>query len=155
MISIEHFHPMLVHFPIVFFLVLAAFDLVVLIRGASFTGRSAVANVSAGLAVLAGLSAAATWYFGTVALDVAEAGGFHSDVAEVHESLGELTALAFVIWGAIRALVWWRNRAAGRGIEGAAVAVEILGALLIVWTAYYGGQLVYTLGVNVAHAAGG
>jgi uncharacterized membrane protein len=146
---------MLVHFPIVFFLVLAAFDLVALIRGASFTGRSAVANASAGLAVLAGLSAAVTWYFGTVALDFAEAGGFHSDIAEMHESLGEFTALAFIVWAAIRVLLWWRNRAARRGIEGAAVAVEILGALLVIWTAYYGGQLVYILGVNVARTAGG
>jgi uncharacterized membrane protein len=151
MVQIQHFHPMIVHFPIVFFLTLAAFDLVALILGRSFTGRSAVANVSAGLAVLAGLSAAVAWYFGTVALDFAESGGFHSDVAETHEGLGELTALAFVIWALTRIIVWWRARPLPRAAEGVAVVIEILGALLIIWTAYYGGQLVYSLGVNVTH----
>lgn len=155
MVQLQHFHPMIVHFPIVFFLTLAAFDLVVLVAGRPFTGRSAIANVSAALAVLAGLSAAVTWYFGTVALDFAEAGGFHSDVAETHESLGELTALAFLVWAAVRIAAWWRNRPVARGLEGGAVAVEILGALLVIGTAYYGGELVYSLGVNVAHAAGG
>jgi uncharacterized membrane protein len=32
--------------------------------------------------------------------------------------------------------------------------IEVAGAALVVVTAYYGGQLVYDLGVNVAHAAG-
>jgi uncharacterized membrane protein len=32
--------------------------------------------------------------------------------------------------------------------------VEVAGAALVIATAYYGGQLVYDLGVNVVHAAG-
>ena len=71
-------------------------------------------------------------------------------VAETHEGLGTLTAIAFAVWGLARAFVWWRNWQAGRGAEGAMALVEIAGAILVIVVAYYGGQLVYDLGVNVA-----
>jgi len=96
-----------------------------------------------------------TYYFGGVALDLAESHGFHSDIAETHEGLGELVAIAFVIWALIRALAWWRNIRL-TGLAAAIVPViEVVGSGLIIWTAYYGGILVYGLGVNVARAAGG
>ncbi len=72
MIPIQHIHPMLVHFPIVFFLSLAAFDVIALARGVNVTGRSWAGTVSTVLALLAGASAVATWFFGDMALSVAE-----------------------------------------------------------------------------------
>src|SRR5664279_54422 len=102
MIPTEHIHPMIVHFPIVFFLTLAAFDIVAVARRADVTGRSAAGNVSVGLAVLAGLAAVVAYYFGGVALDMAESHGFHSNVAETHESLGQLTTVTFLLWAAVR-----------------------------------------------------
>lgn len=64
------------------------------------------------------------------------------------------TATAFVIWAAVRAFLWWRDiRLSGR-LAAAVPALEFLGAALVMTTAYCGGQLVYELGVNVAHAAG-
>ena len=154
MISLQHVHPVLIHFPIVFFLTLAAFDMVAAFRGKAVTGRSSAANASTGLALLAGLSAIVTYFFGDLALTIAENGGFSSEIAEIHESLGMATATAFVIWAAVRAFLWWRDiRLSGR-LAAAVPAVEFLGAALVMTTAYYGGQLVYELGVNVAHAAG-
>ena len=118
------------------------------------TGRSSAANASTGLALLAGLSAIVTYFFGDLALTIAENGGFSSEIAEIHESLGMATATAFVIWAAVRAFLWWRDiRLSGR-LAAAVPALEFLGAALVMTTAYYGGQLVYELGVNVAHAAG-
>ena len=155
MIPTQHIHPMLVHFPIVFFLCLAAVDIVALIRGRSVTGRSALGNLSSGLAVIAGISAIVTWFYGGRALDRAEAGGFHSDVAETHEGLGTATAAAFAIWAIVRAILWWRNTNGGRPILSGVVVVEILGAFLVTLTAYFGGELVYGLGVNVSRAVGG
>ena len=155
MIPSEHIHPMVVHFPIVFFLTLALFDIVATIGKADVTGRSVTGGISTGLAVLAGLSAVATYYFGGVALGLAESRGFHSDIAETHEGLGELTAAAFLIWALVRAFAWWRNIRL-TGVSAAIVpALEVVGVGLVVWTAYYGGILVYGLGVNVARAAGG
>ena len=92
--------------------------------------------------------------FGDMALEAAEAAGFHDEIAEIHEGLGSTAAIAFAAWALIRAFIWWRDRQMSRGIEGAAVAIEIVGALLVIVVAYYGGQLVYDLGVNVVRPAG-
>jgi uncharacterized membrane protein len=155
MLPIAQLHPIVVHFPIVFFLTLAAFDTVTLIRGSAISGRSCAATISAGLAVLAGLSAIAAYFAGDLAYDAAISSGVAAATLETHESLGTWTAVFIVIWSLLRSYSWWR----GLGIEGgrktAAVAIEIAGSLLIIAAAYFGGQLVYELGVNVSRAAGG
>jgi uncharacterized membrane protein len=51
--------------------------------------------------------------------------------------------------------MWWRRVSLDGGRKWAVVATEIAGVFLIVTTAYFGGQLVYELGVNVARAGGG
>jgi uncharacterized membrane protein len=151
--SIAHIHPMLVHFPIVFFLTLAVVDTIATLRGVPVTGRGGIGNVSTGLALLAGLFAIVTYIFGGMALDFAEAGGFHSDVAEIHESLGEATAAAFAIWAIVRVVAWWRNARLSGGSAILLSLVELAGVAIVVATAYYGGQLVFNLGVNVAQAS--
>lgn len=154
MLSVQHIHPMLVHFPIVLVLLLALLDTVATMRGVPVTGRTAAGNASTGLAVLLGIFSVAAYFFGDIALEFAEDGGFSSEVAEIHEHLGMAAAAAFAIWAIIRAVVWWRN---GR-LPGALVSVlELAGAGLVMAIAFYGGQLVYDLGVNVAApaAAGG
>lgn len=153
MISLQHIHPMLVHFPIVFFLTLAVFDIIAALMKSQFTGRSTAGSISTALAVLAGAFAVLTFAFGEVALNYAEARGFHSEIAETHEGLGTTTAIAFAVWALVRAFLWWRNVQLDGTLAKAVPLVEILGALLILTTAYYGGQLVYDLGVNVAHTA--
>jgi uncharacterized membrane protein len=154
MIAVQHIHPILVHFPIVFFITLAVVDLVANLRGEITTGRGALGNLSLGLALAAGVFAVGAYFMGDAALEFAEAGGFHSDIAEMHEALGETTAAAFAIWALIRLGLWWRDlRLTGAG--GLVVSlVQVAGAALVVTTAYYGGQLVYDLGVNVTHTAG-
>lgn len=155
MLSIQHVHPMLVHFPIVFALMLALLDSIATLRGIPVTGRTGTGNASTGLALLMGVFAIATYVFGDMALEFAEGGGFHNDLAEIHEGLGEATAAAFAIWAVIRAVAWWRN-AKLKGAPAALLSVvELGGAGLVLATAYYGGNLVYGLGVNVAVAASG
>jgi uncharacterized membrane protein len=151
-IALEHIHPILVHFPIVFIIVLAVFDLVATARGATVSARTPAGNVSTGLAVLAGLSAVVTYLFGGMALDIAEAGGFSSDIAEMHEGLGETVAIVLAIWAIVRAVMWWRGTRVSRPAAYLFPLVAIAGAALVVVTAYYGGELVYQLGVNVGHA---
>jgi uncharacterized membrane protein len=143
---------MLVHFPIVFFLSLAILDAIATLRGVPVTGRGGIGNVSTGLAVLAGLFAIATYIFGDMALEFAEAGGFHNDVAEIHEHLGMATAAALAVWAIIRVVAWWRNANLRGGGAALLTLVELAGAATVLATAYYGGQLVYNLGVNVATA---
>lgn len=155
MLSLEHIHPMLVHFPIVFFLTLAVVDTIATLRGAPVTGRTSLGNASTGLAVLAALFAIATYLFGDMALEFAESNGFSSEIAEVHEHLGMATAAAFTVWAIVRLVAWWRNaRWRGGGAFGL-VLVELAGAALVIATAFYGGQLVFGLGVNVKQAMSG
>ncbi|HKP24741.1 MAG TPA: DUF2231 domain-containing protein [Dongiaceae bacterium] len=155
MLSLEHVHPMLVHFPIVFFLTLAVVDTIATLRGAPVTGRTGLGHASTGLAVLAALFAIASFMFGDMALEFAESKGFASDTAELHEHLGMASAAAFTVWAVVRLVTWWRNATWRGGGAFGLVLVELAGAVLIMTTAYYGGQLVYDLGVNVKQAMAG
>lgn len=152
MVPIQHIHPILVHFPIVLIYTLAAIDLLALAGGSAVTRRSGAGTISTFVALAAGVFAVGTWIFGGLALDHAEAAGFSSDIAEIHESLGGITAIAFLIWGLVRLALWIRNREF-RAVTIAIPLIEIAGTMLVTATAYYGGLLVYELGVNVAKAA--
>jgi len=154
MIEIQHIHPILVHFPIVLIYTLVVIDLVALASGQAVTVRSGVGTISTFVALSAGAFAAVTWLYGGLALDYAEAAGFRSDIAETHEALGGITALVFMMWGLARLVLWVRNREFGSGAV-AVPLIELVGAALVTVTAYYGGLLVYDLGVNVAKAAVG
>ncbi len=149
MLPIEQLHPIVVHFPIVFFLTLAALDIFALIRNAALDGRGAIANLSAGLAVLAGLAAVVAYSLGDEALEVAVASGVPEASLETHELLGTTSAIMLAVWGLARAYIWWRQLPLGKARAGGIVLVELAISLLVILTAYYGGQLVYELGVNV------
>lgn len=151
MFSLQHVHPMVVHFPIVFALSLAALDLVATLRGGTVTARTALGNLSTALAVLAGGAAVIAAAFGYMALEIAEAGGWHGDVAEIHEELGMSTAVVLCLWAAVRAALWLRGVASPRWLRVVIPAAELGSAVLVATTAYYGGELVYLLGVNVSH----
>lgn len=155
MLSIAHIHPIAVHFPIVYFLSLAAFDIVMLIARMPISGRRCTANISATLAVLAGLAAVVAYEFGDMAFDAAVAGGVAAAKLGTHATLGTVTASCLALWGLIRAYIWWRGVPIEGGWKWAVVLIEIAGVALITVTAYFGGQLVYELGVNVGHAVGG
>ena len=149
MIPIEHIHPMLVHFPIVFGLSLAAFDLIAMLRGAAIGGRGPAASLSAGLAVLAGLAAMLAATFGDMALDIAFANGGPVDALEFHDMLGSTTSAVLGVWALVRAFLWWRKISLAGLRGGVVVAVELVFCALILATAYYGGELVFSHGVAV------
>lgn len=152
--AIQHIHPVLVHFPIVLIYTLVIIDIAALAGSNSITMRSGVGTISTFVAVAAGLFAIATWLFGGIALDHAEAAGFSNDIAEIHESLGTISAFILLSWSIIRFALWVRNRELGT-LALAIPAIEIAGAALVTVTGYYGGKLVYELGVNVTKAAVG
>ncbi|CDX53210.1 conserved membrane hypothetical protein [Mesorhizobium plurifarium] len=152
--EIQHIHPILVHFPIVLMYTLVVIDLAALANSNAVTTRSGVGTISSFAAAAAGIFAVSTWFFGGIALDHAEAAGFSSQIAEIHEGLGGISALAFLGWGLFRLALWVRNREL-KTLGPAIPAIEVAGAALVTVTAYYGGQLVYDLGVNVTRAAVG
>jgi len=151
-LPIEQIHPVVLHFPIVFTLTLVVFDATALSRGALIGGRRCVANVSTGLAVLAGIAAAVTFIFGDLAFDAAIAAGAPDSLLETHEELGEVTAFVLLAWAIIRGILWWRKMPLA-GYRGLSIVVIEFGiSALIVTTAYFGGQLVYEFGVGVTSA---
>jgi len=153
-IPLQHVHPMIVHFPIVLVFLVAGFEIVATALGRNVTGRTSGGNFAVGLLLVAAGAAIAAFYFGDLALSFAERSGFESDVAETHEALGRIVAIALPAWAAIRAIMWWRNATLSRPVDYLVPLVSIAGAGLITWTAYFGGQLVFDLGVNVAKVTG-
>jgi uncharacterized membrane protein len=149
-ISIQHIHPMIVHFPIVFVLMLAVFDLIATARGANLAARTAAGNLSTGLSILAAVSAIAAFVLGDMALEFAAASGFVSPVADMHERLALILVIGLLAWAAMRSFMWWRNKPLPDGSSYLLPVMAIAGAGLVMATAYYGGQLVYDLGVNVS-----
>jgi uncharacterized membrane protein len=149
MIPIQHIHPMLVHFPIVLIVLLVGFDLIATFAGYNITGRTSTGNLSTAGATLAGISAIAAMVFGDMALEFAESSGFFSEIAEMHEELGESTAIVLGAWAIIRIFLWWRNMKLPTALNYAIPFVSVLCLGLVTATAFYGGQLVFDLGVNV------
>lgn len=149
MIAADHIHPMLVHFPIVLLLLLAGLDAAGWLGGWDMGERSVLGNVSCVLAVLTGVAAIATYFAGDIAVNIALRKGFPEALVETHETLGTITALLLALWGFLR-LVLRGRRTATRGItRGLVVGGEIALSILIIVTAYFGGNLVYRHGVNV------
>lgn len=114
MIAVQHIHTIFVHFPIVLIFIISVLDIICFWRDRDVTIRSGTGTISSFLALASGVFAVATWHLGGLALDVAKAGGFSSEVAEMHEGLGGLTALTFLIWGVIRLTLWIRSNPSDR-----------------------------------------
>ncbi|MEJ2022289.1 MAG: hypothetical protein P8X43_09705 [Maritimibacter sp.] len=149
--SLAHIHPMILHFPIVLAYLLVMIDAIALWRGISLTSGT-YAKFSLATAVLAGLSASLTAMFGDLALDIALENGVPDAVMEMHEGLGAVTATGLAIWAGLRLLVSWRQLALEGSRKGIVVLVELAFVVLITFTAYHGGNLVYDQAVNVASA---
>lgn len=150
MIASYLIHPMIVHFPIVLFLTVPVFDAFILLRGGDLAAKEKLANV--GLAIMiAGVTAGlVAIMFGYIAADHAAALGFPTAPVEEHEGFATTTVSVFAVLSVIR--LHFRTR--GISLAGTRgwlfVGATAIGALLVIATAYFGGHLVYDLGVNVA-----
>lgn len=149
MIDLVHIHPMLVHFPIVLFLVAIAAQLLTLARGGDLTARTCLPSAALIALILAALAAVAAAVFGDIALDRAVELGFPKDPLETHQELGLTTTWLFVALAAVQGLAWWRKISAKAARGWTLALIGVVGCVLLLSTAYYGGNLVYKIGVNV------
>jgi uncharacterized membrane protein len=150
MIPITEVHPMLVHFPIVFWISAEAIAVVVLLRGGDLSARQQWSR-TAFYGLLAGTAfAVLAAIFGDIALDQALAAGFAAGPLETHETVAVMTIGIFALHALLRLLAIWRHYplAGLRGWLAELPGLVGIGGLLV--TAYLGGELVYHLGVNVA-----
>jgi uncharacterized membrane protein len=150
MISIALIHPMLVHFPIVLLITAVAMDIIVLLIKKDLTDRQCLPLIALSALLLGTLSAGIAAIFGDIALDKAVFLGFPLGPLETHETLAFITIAVFSLYCLLRLLALWR-RYPLRGFIGWISALPgIVGVVLLITTAYYGGELVYHFGVNVA-----
>jgi len=150
MISIALIHPMLVHFPIVLLIAAFAMDIIVLSIKKDLTSRQCLPMIALSALILGTLAAGLAAIFGDIAFDKAVSLGFLSGPIETHETLALITITVFGLYCLWRLLALWR-RYPLRGLIGwVSVLPGMAGVVLLIITAYYGGELVYHFGVNVA-----
>ena len=150
MIPITEIHPMLVHFPIVLWICAEVMAVIILLRGGDLSARQHW-PLTAFYALLGGtLFACLAAFCGDIALDHAVAAGFPTHPLEIHETFALTTLSIFGLHAILRLLAIWRRYALA-GLRGwMAELPGLIGIVLLIFTAYYGGELVYHLGVNVA-----
>ena len=152
MISIAIIHPMLVHFPIVFLITAVAADIILLLTKKDLADRQCLPMIGLSALLLGTLSAGLAAIFGDIALDQAVSLGFPTGPLETHETLALITIAVFSIHCLLRLLALWRRHPL-RGFIGWISALPgMVGVVLLIFTAYYGGELVYHFGVNVTAA---
>lgn len=149
MLDISHIHPMLVHFPIVLFMLGVALQLIVLVRGRDLAAHECLANTAMAIIVLAALSAIAAAIFGDIAFDRATELGFPQEPLERHEDFGVTTTVYFGVYAALYLFAWWRRIALAGARGWVWFVIGLGGVALVLLTAYFGGDLVYRVGVNV------
>ena len=147
--EITHIHPMVVHFPIVLFILSLALYAYMLVTGRDMAARSCLSYVAATMLVLGVVSALVAAVFGDIALDAAIDKGFPDHNLEEHEDLAGTTIAIFgVVAVVLLGAMWKKIQIAGAKALIFLVAV-LAGTGMLVTTAYHGGELVYKEGVNV------
>lgn len=148
MIDIAHIHPMLVHFPLALFPVALAAQLLIVFRGDGLFSRSCLSSTAMVLIVLAALAAILAAVFGDMALDQALSTGVPLASLETHEELGQLTAILLSALAVIE--LWFYRKARNTAVlDWGFLLLGVAMLTLLLSTAWFGGQLVYDLGVNV------
>jgi len=150
MIDIAHIHPILVHFPIVLFLIAVAIDFIVLLKKGDLTSKDCLPTTGLSALLLAAIAAIAAATFGDIALDKAIELGFDKAPLERHEELGFTT-----LWIMIGLVAWqmvarWRGKQLNGTIGWIFFSIALAGTGILLTAAYFGGELVYSIGVNVA-----
>ncbi|MDW5378586.1 DUF2231 domain-containing protein [Halomonas sp. HP20-15] len=148
--SLAHIHPMLVHFPIVLWLLAVACQCLVVLRGESFERRRSWQQASLWLLALGTLGGAVAAGFGDVAMDIAKEKGFPTAPIEAHEGLAMTTLTLFGVLTLVQAVIYWRRITLNRVLSWVVPIAGLVGIALMLMTAEHGGELVYEIGVNVA-----
>lgn len=149
MIDFNHIHPMLVHFPIVFFISATVIFLVLALKSGDLTARECL-PLTGGAALFIGLLMAyVAAFFGDIALDGAVAKGFATAPLERHETMAMVTITVFSLLAAVLLVSMWKKVSLTRSRAWLFFAAAAVGIVLLLVTAYFGGDLVYRIGVNV------
>ena len=149
MIEITHIHPMLVHFPIVLFLGATVMFCWISVKRGDVAARECLPLTAAWALVVGLLMGYLAAFFGDIALDAAAAKGFAVPPMELHEEMATITLVVFSLLAAVLLGAHWKKIPLNRNKAWGFTAVALAGVVLLLVTAYFGGDLVHRLGVNV------
>ena len=136
MFNTAHIHPMIVHFPLVLLPVAIAMQFTALVRNQDLASTQCLP--------LAGFR------FGDISMAKALSRGFTIAPLQEHEQLGMISIILFVFLTVTHGFIRWSNFSLSGGRGWFMVSIGIFATASLLITAYFGGQLVYELGVNVA-----
>jgi uncharacterized membrane protein len=147
--EITQIHPMLVHFPIVLFILALGLYLYMVVTKRDLAARSCLSITAAAMLVGGVVSAIAAAGFGDIALDAAIDKGFPDANLEEHEELAGTTITIFVVLAVVLLAAMWKKFQL-TGVKAVVfLLVALAGTGMLINTAYHGGELVYKDGVNV------
>ncbi len=149
MINIVHIHPMLVHFPIVLFITAMMIDGYILLRQGDLGERGCLVMTGFCALVMGIVFALVAAIFGDIALDAAVNAGFAKAPLEAHETLAFVTMAIFGVLTLLQGISLWHKHALKNRNAWIFVGAGLLGLVMLLSTAYLGGNLVYEFGVNV------
>ncbi|HUL41535.1 MAG TPA: DUF2231 domain-containing protein [Burkholderiales bacterium] len=149
-IDVARVHPILVHFPIVLFIVAVVLDIFNLSHRGDLSEGQCLPLLALGALFLGSLFAVAAAMFGDIALDKAVELGFPRAPLEQHEEFGLATMWIFIGLTAVRAVAWWRRFSLNGWPSWVLCGLGVAGVAVLITAAYFGGELVYKIGVNVA-----
>lgn len=124
-------HPLVVHFPIALWITSGLFDLLYLWRGDAFHARAA--KVLIGLGLIGALAAVGTGFLDIGRFSPEELGPAFLGQHRTHQAFAVAATLTYAVSFALRL-----RRIPGRG---AVTLLALVGAVLIGWTGWVGGEL--------------
>ncbi len=140
--TMPNWHPLIVHFPIALLTASVAVDLIALIKHQVQWHRFAYALLVAGL-----LSSSAAVITGTEAALPYRSKPEVADLIQQHEDFGSIVFIVFMAT-ALGRLPLFLQRSGGWPLV-MWIVVAVGGCVLLWWTSYYGGELVFVHGVGV------
>ncbi len=149
MVPIYLIHPIVVHFPIVLFILVLVFDAIILVRGGDLAARTTLATTAFWLTWAGVVAATAAAGFGVIAMNHAATAGFPTDHIYEHAGYARITQIIFIALAIALSLLRWRKIATTGIRAGLVTLVVLVGVIYVGLTAYHGGHLVYEMGVNV------
>ena len=134
-------HPIVVHFPISLLCVSVAFDALASRWPTGGLREASLYSLLAGV-----MSAALAVAMGGEEEDLAKRAGAPESVLDLHESLGTVTLVVFVVLLGLRLAMQWGWL---KEIRSLTLGLGVIGIVILALTGYWGGELVYTYGIGV------
>lgn len=137
MISITHFHPMTVHFPIALILIGFLADIISLF----FKKEKCLAKTGFYLMIAGTISAIIAYISGNFYTEHPEEGAIH-EVFELHETAAIITLAIMILATAVR-IVFVASKLDETNLKWFVFALYLLGSISVALTGYWGGSMVY------------